>query len=105
MGKHELEDGTIIEVDINGRILKADHASWEPLRVLEMSHIEMKMKSTVPASKQKTLPDSEKVYTSKQATEFQTRSREDERQKRIERIRKRPRTEAVAKQPDKLRFR
>jgi len=103
MGKHVLEDGTSIEVDINGRVTKADHGSWEPLRVLEMTPIARKMAEVKEPAK-KTLPDPLRVYTSQEALDFQRKKAADEKLKKYQLL-KRDRADGVTSKPDRLRFR
>ena len=73
-GTHELEDGTKLEVDVNGRVTSVSHASWEPLRVLEMTPIARAMAEP-----------KKHILTAEEEREEWKRDREDEQTKKGER--------------------
>ena len=86
-GLHILKDSTELTVK-DGRVIKSLSKTWDRLEIEDVSPIKKKMAEVKEPASKKTLPDPEKTYSSQQAAEFQTRSREAEREKRLERIKR-----------------
>ena len=73
-GTHELEDGTKIQVDINGRVTSVSHATQAKLNVIETSPIQRRMAEP-----------KKHILTAEEEREEWKRDREDEQIKKGER--------------------